>query len=311
MRILVTGALGHIGSRFIREVTPGLCDEMVLIDDLSTQRYGSLFGLPKDRRTRFFEEDILKADLVKHLKGIDAVIHLAAITNAEASVSMAEQVEMTNFEGTARVARACAESGCRMIFLSTTSVYGVQDGEVDEDCPPGQLKPQSPYAESKLKAEKCLGELARSAGLRFVTCRFGTIFGTSPGMRFHTAVNKFVWQACLGKPLTVWSAAKNQKRPYLDLKDAVRAFEFILKKDLFDGRVYNVVTLNTSVEKIVQTVSQFVPDVRVEYVDSKIMNQLSYVVSNRRFRDAGFEFQGDLEAGIRETVEWLGGVRRW
>ena len=54
-------------------------------------------------------------------------------------------------------------------------------------------------------------------GLKGVSCRFGTIFGASPGMRFHTAVNKFCWQAVMGQPITVWSTAYDQKRPYLEV----------------------------------------------------------------------------------------------
>src|ERR1700704_5984440 len=67
-------------------------------------------------------------------------------------------------------------------------------------------------------------------GLRCVIFRFGTIAGASIGMRFHTAVNKFAWQACLGIPITVWRTALHQKRPYLSLRDAVRALAFVLAR---------------------------------------------------------------------------------
>ena len=115
---------------------------------------------------------------------------------------------------------------------------------------PSDLKPQSPYAEAKLEAEQLLDRLGAEKGLKFVTCRFGTIFGTSIGMRFHTAVNKFCWQAVMGQPLTVWKTALHQHRPYLDLGDAVKAINFIIQKKLYDGRIYNVVTTNSSVSNI-------------------------------------------------------------
>ena len=308
MKLAVTGALGHIGSRLIHSLRPGDFDEVLLIDDFSTQRYASLFALPDGVPFRFVEADVLKADLGKLLDGMDAVIHLAAITNAAQSFDIQEKVEQVNLHGTERVADACVGGGTRLVFLSTTSVYGTASDVVDEACPESELKPQSPYAKSKLAAERLLSELGKTRGLRFVACRFGTIYGTSPGMRFHTAVNKFVWQACLGEPITVWRTALDQKRPYLELGDAVRALRFIVERDLFDGEVYNVLTDNATVGSIVDVIRRHVPDLKVELVDSKIMNQLSYNVSPAKFRALGFEFRGELEQGIASTVELLSGI---
>lgn len=312
MKIVITGALGHIGSRLIRELPTQFPEaEIVMLDNLSTQRYSSLFNLPGCGRYRFLQADVLKADLTAVFAGADVVVHLAAITNAAGSFEIKDQVEHVNFAGSERVAEECLRSGCPLIFASTTSVYGTQAETVDEECLIDELKPQSPYAESKLKAERMLEALSREGGLRFVTCRLGTIFGTSIGMRFHTAVNKFCWQAVLGQPLTVWRTALHQDRPYLDLADAVAAIICIIQRELYDRRVYNVVTTNTSVSRIIESIASYVPDISVGYVDTEIMNQLSYHVSNRRFRSLGFEFKGTLEQGIRETIDWLRGVRQW
>lgn len=309
MKLMITGALGHIGSRLVRELPAGAFERVYLLDNLSTQRYSSLFNLPPGISFRLIEADICTADLEKYLDGVDVVIHLAAVTDAEASVSMAEAVERTNRWGTERLGRACVACGCKLVFISTTSVYGPRDGLVDEDCPPEFLRPQSPYAASKLRAERMLQEMGEESGLRFVICRFGTVFGTSPGMRFHTAINKFIWQACTGRPLTIWTTAIEQMRPYLDLGDAVAALEFILRSDLFDRNVYNILTLNATVGEIVKVICSQIPNVSICYVDSPIMNQLSYSVSNRRFTDLGFEFRGSLEEGIQETIRLLEGVR--
>ena len=278
------------------------------MDDLSSQRYPSAFNLPDEGRYKVLEADILTADLDSAFAGADAVVHLAAITDATTSFGNEEEVERVNYQGTKRVAQACANAGVPLVFPSTTSVYGTQAETVDEDCSTDELKPQSPYAESKLMAEDYLKALGRAGGLRFVTCRFGTIFGVSPGMRFHTVVNKFCWQAVTGRPLTVWRTALDQTRPYLDLSDAVAAIAFILREDLFDGDVYNVLTVNTSVRTIVELISSHISDVAIEYVDTEIMNQLSYEVSNQRFKVRGFEFHGSLEMGIAETIGLLAGV---
>jgi nucleoside-diphosphate-sugar epimerase len=311
MKIVVTGALGHIGSRLIRELPAMFPDaEIVMLDNLLTQRYCSLFNLPASGQYRFLEDDVLTADLPSIFDGATVVVHLAAITDAANSFQIKGEVEQVNFNGTERVAQACRQVDCALIFPSTTSVYGSQAEVVDEDCPFSDLKPQSPYAEAKLKAERLLQKLGEEKDLKFVICRFGTIFGTSIGMRFHTAVNKFCWQAVMGQPLTVWKTALHQNRPYLDLGDAVKAITFIIQKKIYDGRVYNVVTTNSSVSSIVDIISRHVADISVKYVDSKIMNQLSYHVSNKRFRDLGFKFEGDLEQGIDKTIDLLKGVRQ-
>jgi nucleoside-diphosphate-sugar epimerase len=129
-------------------------------------------------------------------------------------------------------------------------------------------------------------------------------------MRFHTAVNKFCWQSVMGTPVTVWRTAYDQKRPYLDLVDAARAIAFIIEKDLFDGRIYNVLTLNAAVRDIVDTIRGFVPALEVGFVDSPIMNQLSYEVSSERIRQKGFTFYGDLKRGIGDTIALLRNANR-
>lgn len=305
--ILVTGAVGHIGSRLVRDISRTAVERVIMLDNMESQRYGSLFDLPHDVRYRFLETDIRTADFKAIFSeyGIRAVIHLAALTDAANSAGRASEVMAVNREGLKRVADACRGAGVPLLFPSTTSVYGSQAERVDETS--RELKPQSPYAESKLRAEEYLAS-QKANGLRFVVCRFGTIFGWSIGMRFHTAVNKFTWQAVNGVPLTVWKTAWTQKRPYLDLGDCVAAINFILERDIFDGEIYNVLTRNYTVEDIVGAIKTFVPALEVSYVDSAIMNQLSYDVDDAKFRALGFAPQGDLHAGIGGTIEKLRGI---
>jgi nucleoside-diphosphate-sugar epimerase len=306
MKTVITGALGHIGSRLIRDLPcafPG--GEIIMLDNLSTQRYCSLFNLPREGNYRFIEADILDYDLKPLLKHADVVIHLAAITNAAASFGNPDQIEQVNFEGTQKVAQACLEMDTPIFFPSTTSVYGTQAALVDEDCSIDELKPQSPYAESKLKAEGLLYQMGQDAGLRYVICRFGTICGVSEGMRFHTAVNKFCWQSVMGLPLTIWSTALHQRRPYLSLVDAVESLKFIIQNEIYDNRIYNVVTQNLTPADLVRMIEAHVGQLEIQYTDSQIMNLLSYEVANRRFLDRGFAFSGNIENDISETISLM------
>ena len=304
MKLAVTGALGHIGSAFIRSLTGRQYDEVLLLDNLMGERYSSLFDLPRDVPFRFVQADIRTADLDKLFDGFDTVVHLAAITNAAESFGIADLVHDVNFNGTVRVADACRKTGAKMLFLSTTSVYGTQLEVVDENCPASELKPQSPYASSKLNAESHLVEMG-AQGLQFVTVRFGTVFGKSIGMRFHTAINKFCWQASVGQPISVWRTALHQRRPYLHVGDAVRAMHLLLGWPKFDNQLYNVVTSNATVNDIVEIIKSQIPEVRIELVESKIMNQLSYTVLAEKFGAKGFKFQGDLRSGVIETLDLL------
>lgn len=305
MKILITGALGHIGSHLIRRLPDCFSDcEVVMIDNLATQRFPSLFNLPRKGKYRFVQDDIATMELKTLVEDVNVVVHLAAITDATASFERAEEVERVNLTATKRVVDACLACGVPLIMASSTSVYGSQQARVGEDCPTEDLKPQSPYAATKLK-EEALIEEALSDGLQATIFRYGTIFGVSPGMRFHTAVNKFCWQAVMGAPLTVWKTAYDQKRPYLDLDDCVNAIVFIVKKKLYDGRVYNVVTKNATVRDITDEICKHIPNIRISFVDHKIMNQLSYEVCSNRISNCGFKFGGNFPAAIQATINLL------
>ena len=306
MKIIVTGAIGHIGSYIIRDLGvsfPG--SNVVMVDNMMTQRFPSLFNLPSNSNYSFIEGDVSQIDLKPVFFGADVVIHLAAITDAAGSINKAEELEANNFQSTLRVAEACIEADASLIEISSTSVYGTQKDQVDENCSDSELQPQSPYATTKLKEEELIANLSKDKGLKAIHCRFGTIFGASQGMRFHTAVNKFCWQAVMNQPISVWTTAYDQKRPYLDLLDASRAIAFIIKNNIFDGQIYNVLTSNATVRQVVDTIKEFVPNLEIEFVDNQIMNQLSYEVLCQRFKSKGFVFSGNMRRGIKETIDLL------
>jgi nucleoside-diphosphate-sugar epimerase len=239
------------------------------------------------------------------LTQVQVVIHLAAITDAAGSFERQEELENNNFIATKKIADGCLKHNIKLIALSSTSVYGTQNLLVAEDCSMDELKPQSPYAVTKLKEENYVSKLCNESGLNAIILRFGTIYGISSGMRFHTAVNKFCWQAVMNIPVTVWSTAYDQKRPYLDLRDAARAIDFIINNDIFDGEVYNVLSGNHTVCDIIESIKNHFNKVDIIFVENKIMNQLSYEVSNKKFTNKGFSFIGNIDYGISETINLL------
>jgi nucleoside-diphosphate-sugar epimerase len=284
-----------------------LFGEVILLDNLLSQRFPSLYDLPKKKfKYRFLREDILTFDFDSFFKKekIDTLIHLAAITDAAHSHEIPEQVEIVNFKGLKRVADACLKNQVKLLFPSTTSVYGSAEERVNET---SELKPQSPYAEAKLNSEKYLQSIGKK-GLKFVVCRFGTIFGQSVGTRYDTAVNRFTWQAVMGQPITVWRTAWKQRRPYLYLGDCVAAINLILQKNIFDRQIYNVLTENFTVEDVAMAIKKYVPTLSISYVDSPIMNQLSYDVDDSKFRKLGFKPKGNLVKGIGEKITSLASI---
>ena len=122
-KIVVTGALGHIGSYVVRDLAykfPGAV--IVMIDNMMTQRFASLFNLPAIGNYQFIEGDVTCMDLANVFAGAHTVIHLAAITDAAGSFDKASEVEQNNYDATFEVANACLQVGARLISLSSTSV---------------------------------------------------------------------------------------------------------------------------------------------------------------------------------------------
>jgi len=311
MNILVTGGLGHIGSRLIRDLTwHHHVDKIRVLDNFSCQRYCSLFHLPENKNFELIEGDILNDnDLERAMEGMDVVIHLAAITDAPSTFNNPELVKLVNEVGTQKVVdMAVKKNITRFIYPSTTSVYGPTDGIAREDCKLEDLKPQSPYAETKLAGERIVLNAYQQYGLPGTVFRLGTIFGPSPGMRFHTAVNKFIFLATTNRPLTVWDSAVNLKRPYLDLKDACRVFNFALEEKKTIGELFNVVTINAGIGEITGAIQKYIPGLNIVYTQSPLLNQMSYFTDDTKIRNLGFTYSGNLDESVKDTIHMLRGL---
>ena len=303
MKILVTGALGHIGSKLIRDLSSITnIKNIYLIDDLRTQRFNSLMHLSKKGKYKFYDETLSKENLNLLVKKSDFIIHLAAITDAASSFGKFNQLKKNNLDNTKLVTYFCSKYKKKLIFISSTSVYGSNDKIMYED--ENNLNPQSPYAKIKISEEKYINKFIKEKKINAVILRFGTILGYSTGMRFHTAVNKFCYNASLGKPLTVWKTALNQKRPYLGINDACSSIIFFINNPKFFNNTYNVLSSNLTVKDIINYI-KLVKKVKVNFVNSKIMNQLSYEVSVDKLKKLKFKFKDNLKFLIKEEMKYL------
>ena len=303
MNILVTGALGHIGSGFIRKLnTLKGIGRIYLIDNLTTMRYSSLFNLPESQSFKFINanvEDISKITLDTNL---DIVIHLAALTDPSLSAQKPELFKDNNIKSTKCVIDLCKLHDARLVSISSTSIYGKSGTLLSEDCSQEYIAGQSPYAECKIKEEEIVMQ-AINDGLNAYILRFGTIFGVSPGMRFHTAVNKFCWQASMNIPIMIWETALNQLRPYLALEDAISLLLFIINNSNIPSGIYNAATEHTTVSKIVDSIKIYKPESNITFVKSEIMNELTYSVSVEKLKALGFSFKGNMMNDIEKTMK--------
>ena len=304
MNLLITGALGHIGSKLIYSLDKiKNLKKVYLIDNARSNNLNVLFNLKNNKiKIKFIYGDLLKKKTFEKIKSrIHTTIHLASITNAAQSFEIKKEIYSNNFGIFKNIVNFCKKNNSKLIHLSSTSIYGIQSELVDEKC--SDLKPQSPYADVKLKEEIFLRK--NSKKINFITLRFGTITGISNGMRFHTAVNKFCLNTILREKIPIWNNAIKQYRPYLSLKDAISTIIFIMNENLYDNQIYNILTKNYTINQILKMIKKKNYVIRIEKTKSPIMNQNSYKVSNAKFKKFKFKFSSSIDNDIRQTLNLL------
>ena len=304
MNLLITGCCGHIGSYLVNNIHKiNKIKKTIIIDNFHSTEINSLFNIKKRNNIKFYNLDLAKKNSLKKFRKIDYVIHLASMTNAAGSFSKKNEMYKNNIDCMKNIINFCKKKKAKLIHISSTSVYGKQASIVDETCEKKFLKPQSPYADIKLIEEEMLKK--ESSRIRYTTYRFGTISGVSSGMRFHTAVNKFCLNASIGEPITVYKTALNQFRPYLSLKDAFNVFKFTINQDLFKNDIYNALSENCTVNQIIKKIKKFKKKVRIKFVHSEIMNQLSYHVDKKKLIKEGLNLKNKISNDIKDTIKLL------
>lgn len=310
MNILITGACGHIGSYVVHNLykIPKV-KKAVLIDNFKSNRFNSLFNVNQKNNIDFYQRDLNDNNSLKDIKNIDIVIHCASMTNAEKSFGKRKQEMFSNNINCLNTVIAfCKNKKAKLIHISSTSVYGKQAKIVDENCEKKFLKPQSPYAKIKIMEENILKK--NSKYIKYNTFRFGTIAGVSNGMRFHTAVNSFCFNAAIGEDIKVYKTAINQYRPYLSLKDAFKLFKFCIEKNFFENDIFNALSGNFTVKQIINKIKKYKKNTKISFVTSTIMNQLSYHVDKKKLNEKGLKLNADITDDIKDTLSLLKGLKK-
>jgi nucleoside-diphosphate-sugar epimerase len=301
--ILVTGGCGYIGSDLIPRLgADDRVGEVAVLDSLESGSPRALMGAVDEALT-FRRGDVTEyGDVESAMRGVDTVVHLAAITGAASTHDRREETVAVNYGGTENVLTAAGKLGVEnVVFASSCNVYGrATSTDIDETVEPD---PINPYAETKRDSETLLEEYCEEFDMRGTALRMATNFGYSPGIRFNLVVNYFVFRALTGRTLTVYGDGSNW-RPFIHVSDAARAYKHAaLQPDAWDERVYNVGSndANYRIAEIADIVDEEVGAVDITYLEDEHPGP-SYHVNFDRLGSTGFEPQTTLREGIRDIA---------
>lgn len=259
--VLITGGQGYVGSTLARQLAARGARVTVVDNGLVPGARMS------DPLVTYVEGDVREpGEWQAALRGVDAVIHLAAVVGDPACGLDTDLAWQTNYLGTVRVAEACQKAGVTTFVLaSTCSNYGAteDDEEVDVWSP---LNPQSVYAQSKIMAEHYLLSL-RGSALTAHILRFATVHGLSDRMRFDLAVNVMTAHAVTRGEVAVHGG--RQWRPFLHVQDAARALQ--AATDNTSPTLYNCGSgeENYQMAQIGEVIAREVPGTRVVVQDEE------------------------------------------
>mgnify|MGYP001770686448 FL=1 len=297
MKLLVTGCGGYIGTTLVpyllrRGYSVRCVDWLVFGEDVLSHVAG-------EKSFELVKKDVRELDS-SALEGVDAVVDLAAISNDPAGELDPELTLSINHRARARLAKMAKERGVRRYVLaSSCSVYGRQEGVVDESAEP---RPLTTYAKANLMAERDVLPLADG---RFapVALRFATVYGPSRRMRFDLVINAMTLSAYQEGRIYVEGDGM-QMRPLVHVVDVARAIAFALEQpeDAVAGQVFNVGGENykiIDVAKEVQSVAGGEISFRGE-VDKR-----SYAVSFDKIARLGYRTLYTVRDGVRQVYHEL------
>jgi len=301
VKVLVTGSEGYIGS----VLTPMLKDRGHRVTRLDSLLFAACaFGRVDDMADVIRKDirDVAQSDLAGH----DAIIHLAGLSNDPLSDLAPDLTMQINHTAAVNLARMARDAGVpRFVFSSTCSVYGFQgDDFITENNP---VNPLTPYANSKVLAERDLDQL-RSSSFVTVSLRHGTAYGYSPMIRFDLVVNNLVaWAHTTGKILL--KSDGSAWRPMVHVDDICRSFVAALEADesAISGEVFNIgrTADNIRIRDLAHLIARKMPGCKMEFMDGATADKRSYRVDCSKALGSlpGFDAQVSLESGVQQVID--------
>jgi nucleoside-diphosphate-sugar epimerase len=309
VKLLVTGDLGYVGSVLV----PLLLERGYEVAGFDIGFFADCsLSQTNENYERSFKDirDVSALDL----RGIDAIIHLAGISNDPSGELKPELTEQINLGATVRLGQLAKSVGVkRFIYASSQSMYGIASSseELDEDL--SEKFPLTTYARTKWEAEIALKEL-QSDGFSVVCFRPSTIFGVSPRLRCDIVFNNFIACAYTTGKIEMLSDG-TPWRPVVHIRDVCSAFIAGLEAplDLVSGRSYNVGIQNGnfSVRDLAEAAQRAVPGTELKFMGQHGGDSRTYKVSFKRILSELSEWykpEWNLDSGGRELVEFFKAV---
>ncbi|MBD0839610.1 dTDP-glucose 4,6-dehydratase [Streptomyces sp. TRM68416] len=313
MNLLVTGAAGFIGSHYVRMLLASEASDAGHVTVLDKLTYaGSLDNLPLDHpRLEFVQGDIRDAELVgKLMEQADQVVHFAAESHVDRSITGAADFVLTNVVGTQTLLEAALRSGVSsFVHISTDEVYGsVESGSSTED---DLLRPSSPYSASKASSDLLALAYHRTHGLDVRVTRCSNNYG--PRQFPEKVVPLFVTNLLDGKQVPLYGEGLNV-RDWLHVDDHCRGVELVRTQGR-PGEVYNI---GGGTELSNRELTGMLLDAcgadwdRVTRVPDRKGHDLRYSVDWTKARtELGYRPCHDFRTGLAETVDWYRKHRAW
>lgn len=306
MKILVTGNLGYIGSVLV----PLLQTQGHQVVGLDSGYFKECLLSPVTENFKQITKDI--RDVVPaDLEGIDAVIHLAGLSNDPLGELVPGLTEEINFSGAMKLALLSKEFGVkRFIYASSQSMYGVSDSDAELDEDLSKKNPVTAYAKTKWDAELQLNQLQSDS---FLICSFrpSTVFGASPRLRCDIVFNNLVASAFTTNKIEIKSDG-TPWRPVVHVQDVCSAFISGLNapKELVAGRAFNVgiPNGNFTVRQLAEAAQRAVPGSTLVFTGEHGNDSRTYRVSFNRIltelKDY-FSPSWDLDRGAYELINYF------
>jgi len=309
-KVLVTGAGGFIGSHLVERLIKEGCSVRVFLRYNSEGNIGRLEELSvRDiNQIEIFKGDLSNFGIVKKsVEGVDIIFHLGALISIPYSYENPREYIETNTIGTLNILEAAKEEGIeKVIITSTSEVYGTAlYSPIDEKHP---LQAQSPYAASKIAADKIAESFHKSFDVPVSIIRPFNNYGPRQSMR--AVIPTIIYQALTKEKVKLGSLSP--KRDFLYVDDNVDAYIKIAKSDNVTGEAINVGTgKTTSIREIVDMIKELIgKNFEVETDEEKIRPEKSEVklliCDNLKAKERiGWEPQTSLRDGLKKTIEYM------